>query len=73
MSVTAEAARKTKFMTPVISAAARTFFRIPEPVDSYFRTMGLSLKVTGKPDRMRISIGGLNKEQAEAFLEFIQE
>ena len=68
-----EAVRKTKFKTPVISAAARTFFRIPEPVDSYFRTMGLSLKVTGKPDRMRISIGGLNKEQAEAFLEFIQE
>jgi hypothetical protein len=35
--------------------------------------MGLSLKVTGRPDRMRISIGGMNKDQAEAFLTFVQE
>lgn len=67
-----EAVRRTKFKTPVITSAPRTYFHIPEPVDSFFRTMGLSLKVTGKPDRMRISIGGLDKDQADAFLKFIQ-
>ncbi len=67
-----EAVRRAKFKTPVITSAPRTYFHIPEPVDSFFRTMGLSLKVTGKPDRMRISIGGLDKDQADAFLKFIQ-
>lgn len=67
-----EAVRRVKFKTPVITSAPRTYFHIPEPVDSFFRTMGLSLKVTGKPDRMRISIGGLDKDQADAFLKFIQ-
>lgn len=68
-----EAVRRTKLKMPAVPARTSAPFKIPEPVNSFFRGMGLSLKVTGRPDRMRISIGGMNKDQAEAFLTFVEK
>ena len=68
-----EAVRRTKMKTPVVSRRRRPVFHVPEPLHSFMRTIGLTIKVSGKPDRVRISIEGFDKDQADSFLRLIQE
>jgi ParB family chromosome partitioning protein len=68
-----EAVKRSKLQTPEISAAKRAAYVIPEPVKSVLSSLGVSLKVTGNPKRLKVSIDGLNKGQMESFLRFLEE
>lgn len=68
-----EAVKRSKLRVPEVSAARRASFVIPEPVQSSLKGMGISLKVTGNPNRMKVSLDGLNKSQMEAFVRFLEE
>ena len=68
-----EAVRRSKLQMPEVSAAKRASFVIPEPVQSSLRGQGISLKVTGNPNRMKVSLDGLNRSQMEAFVRFLEE
>ena len=68
-----EAVRRSKLQVPEVSSAKRASFVIPEPVQSSLRGQGISLKVTGNPNRMKVSLDGLNRSQMEAFVRFLEE
>ncbi len=68
-----EAVKRSKLQVPEISAAKRASFVIPEPVQSSLRGLGISLRVTGNPNRMKVSLDGLNKSQMEAFVRLLEE
>jgi ParB family chromosome partitioning protein len=68
-----EAVKRSKLQAPEVSAARRASFVIPEPVQTSLKGLGISLRVTGNPNRMRVSLDGLNKKQMEAFMRFLEE
>ena len=68
-----ESVKRSKLQVPEVSAAKRVSFVIPEPVRSSLRGLGISLRVTGNPNRMKVSLDGLNKRQMEAFVQFLEE
>ncbi len=63
---------KTGIIQPK-TTPSRYFIRIPQTVSEMARGRGISLKVTGSPNKAKISIDGLSHEQLEHFFRFLEE
>lgn len=68
-----EEVKRLKLQIPDTRVPKRPPYSIPPQVEGYLRPLGLSLKVTGNSQRMRISIEGLSKDQADGFFKFLEE
>lgn len=68
-----EEVKRLKYQGPQPGHPKSPPYSIPPQIQGLLRPMGLSLKVTGNPQRMKISIEGLSKNQADGFFKFLEE